>query len=55
MFMPEEMKMRQLLREAKCPNSCNQGVVRLPFRGEHGQMAEFCKWCWSRKEILRET
>lgn len=52
--MTEEMKMRHLLREAKCPNSCNQGVLKLPRREEFGQRAEFCKWCWERKEILRE-
>ena len=41
-----------VLRKAKCPNNCNQGILPLPTFGEHGREAKFCEWCLKRKDVL---
>lgn len=43
-----------VLRKAKCPNGCDQGVIATGEQGEYGEIAKMCDWCVSRMEILRD-
>lgn len=43
-----------VLKKAKCPNGCNQGVIATGKRGQFGEIAVMCDWCVSRMELMEK-
>ncbi len=46
----ELSQVRELLKVAKCPNSCIDGSI--PHRIVRGWEQEQCQWCYERKQAL---